>query len=131
AVKRGVKVKMINSEVMDQWMVGHAQRSFYEVLMANGVEIYLYKAPVLLHSKYMVIDDETAAIGSSNLDIRSFFLDLEVTLTVFDSKVAKELNKVTDKYLKRSTKLDLAKWRKRPLRQQLLDNIARLTAALQ
>lgn len=131
ATKRGVEVIMINSEVMDQWMVGHAQRSFYEVLLEAGVKIYLYKAPILLHSKFITIDDDLATVGSSNLDIRSFLLDLEVTLICYDPKVVKELKKVQDTYLARSKLIHLKQWRARPTRQHLQDNIARLTAALQ
>lgn len=131
AARRGVEVVMINSEVMDQWMVGHAQRSFYEAMLEAGVKIYLYKAPTLLHSKFMTIDDEVATIGSSNLDIRSFSLNLEVTLISYDPKVAKALAKIEAAYLARSKSVSLKQWRKRPKRAALLDNIARLTSALQ
>lgn len=131
ATKRGVEVIMINSEVMDQWMVGHAQRSFYEVLLEAGVKIYLYKAPILLHSKFITIDDDLATVGSSNLDIRSFLLDLEVTLISYDPKVVKELKKVQDTYLARSKRIHLKQWKARPSHENLQDNIARLTAALQ
>lgn len=131
AARRGVKVVMINSEAMDQWMVGHAQRSFYEVLLKAGVAIHLYNAPILLHSKFMVLDDELATIGSSNLDIRSFTLNLEITLISYDPKVVKELRAVEATYLSRSHQINLADWQKRPKRYQLADNIARLTSALQ
>lgn len=131
AVRRGVEVIMINSEAMDQWMVGHAQRSFYQGLLEAGVHIYLYDAPVLLHSKFMTVDGQIAAVGSSNLDIRSFTLNMEVTLVVYDPKVVKKLNAVERVYLSKSTQVQLAEWEKRPKRHQLLDNIARLTSALQ
>jgi len=131
AAKRGVEVVMINSEAMDQWMVGHAQRSFYQVLLEAGVQIHLYKAPILLHSKFMTVDNQVAIVGSSNLDIRSFTLNLEVSLVVYDPAVVRQLNKVEHLYLKRSDRLSLKQWQKRSRKAQLLDNIARLTAALQ
>jgi len=131
AARRGVEVVMINSEVMDQWMVGHAQRSFYEVLLRAGVKIYWYKAPILLHSKFIVVDNEVATIGSSNLDIRSFELDLEVTLISYDPKIAKKLTEIEATYLARSKQITLKEWMKRPRRTVLIDNIARLTSALQ
>lgn len=131
AAKRGVEVVMINSEAMDQWMVGHAQRSFYQVLLEAGVRIYLYKAPILLHSKFMTIDEQIAVVGSSNLDIRSFTLNLEISLIIYDSSVVRSLNNVEQQYLARSTEVRLESWRQRSKRHQLLDNIARLTAALQ
>ncbi|MEK7594405.1 MAG: cardiolipin synthase [Patescibacteria group bacterium] len=131
AAIRGVEVIMINSEVMDQKLVGHAQRSFYESLLKVGVKIYWYNSPVLLHSKFMTIDGEVATIGSSNLDIRSFILNLEVTLISYDAKVVRNLNKIEAKYIKNSKQVTLEQWRQRPKRQQLFDNIARLTSALQ
>ncbi len=131
AAKRGVEVIMINSEVMDQKLVGHAQRSFYEQLLQAGVRIYWYKSPILLHSKFITVDGEIATIGSSNLDIRSFILNLEVTLISYDPAVVKALGKVEAQYIAKSTRVTLEDWHKRPKRQQLFDNIARLTSALQ
>ena len=72
AAQRGVDVTLIVSEIGDQFLVFHAQRSYYEELLSSGVKIYLYRSPVLLHSKFIIIDDDIAVIGSSNLDIRSF-----------------------------------------------------------
>lgn len=131
ATKRGVEVIMINSEVMDQWMVGHAQRSFYEALLNAGVKIFLYEKPILLHSKFITVDGDIATVGSSNLDIRSFLLDLEVTLISYDPKLVKELIKIEDQYLRKSNQITLSEWKKRSRVQNLKDNIARLTSALQ
>lgn len=131
AARRGVTVTMINSEAMDQWMVGHAQRSFYEEMLKAGVRIHLYKAPVLLHSKFMLIDSDLALVGSSNMDIRSFLLDLEVTMVAYDRAIVRKLKRVVKQYLERSEEIQLDEWRRRPTRKVLLDNIARLTSALQ
>jgi cardiolipin synthase len=131
AAQRGVDVTMINSEVMDQAMVGHAQRSYYEELLKAGVKIYWYESPVLLHSKHITIDDDIAVIGSSNLDMRSFQLNLEVTMVAYDKNIVKALRKIEAADLKNSKKLTYKKWRKRPLKSKMLDDLARLTAALQ
>lgn len=128
---RGIDVTVVNSEAMDQWMVGHAQRSFYETLLKAGIKIHLYKAPTLLHSKFIVVDNDIAVVGSSNLDIRSFFLNSEVTFIAYDSNVAKELNDVAGLYLAKSKQITLIRWQKRPMRLVLIDNVARLTASLQ
>lgn len=131
AARRGITITMINSESMDQWMVGHAQRSFYEEMLRAGVRIFLYEAPILLHSKFMLVDNDLAVIGSSNMDIRSFLLDLEVTLVAYDKKIVRTLRSVEHRYLSRSKEIHLRKWQQRPPRKVLLDNIARLTSALQ
>lgn len=131
AVYRGVKVKLVNSEAMDQWMVGHAMRSFYRQLLEAGVEIYLFKAPKLLHSKHITIDDNLAMIGSSNMDIRSFELNLECVMVVYDKKVTAELKKIEKQNISDSRKLSLKDWQKRGFWKELGDSVARLTAALQ
>ncbi len=131
AAQRGVEVTMINSEVMDQPMVGHAQRSYYEELLKAGVKILLYDRPILLHSKYITIDDDIAVVGSSNLDMRSFQLDLEVTMLIFDKKVVERLDEITKVYSKTTKAVELKAWHARPKSAIILDNIARLTAALQ
>ncbi len=128
---RGVDVTIINSEAMDQWMVGHAERSYYQELMEAGVAIYLYKQPVLLHSKHLTIDDDIAVIGSSNMDIRSFELNLECVVVAYDKSVVKDLQKVQKYNISKSRKVTLASWRKRSAWAKFLDSIARLTAALQ
>lgn len=131
ATLRGVRVCIINSEAMDQWMVGHAQRSYYQQLLECGVEIHLYKYPLLLHSKHMTVDDDIAVVGSSNMDIRSFELDLECIMIAYDKSVVKELRKTQAYNLKNSTKLNLKTWKKRSLWQDLRDSVARMTSALQ
>lgn len=131
ATRRGVEIIMINSEVMDQWMVGHAQRSFYETLLKAGVKIHLYHKPILLHSKFITVDDQVATVGSSNLDMRSFLLNLEVTLISYDMSVVKKLNLLAQTYLSESTEITLHQWRKRSRIQVLMDNLARLTSAVQ
>lgn len=132
AVKRGVKVSILNSEIMDQWLVGHAQRSYYQHIMEAGVEIYLYNPPVLQHSKYIVVDAAVAVIGSSNLDIRSFELNLECISIFYDTGVAKKLHALhTADCRNNSRKLSLATWRQRSLLNNLVDSLTRLTSALQ
>ncbi|HET6821231.1 MAG TPA: phospholipase D-like domain-containing protein, partial [Anaerolineales bacterium] len=131
AAQRGVEVILIVSEIGDQFLVFHAQRSYYEELLKAGVRIYLYRPPVLLHSKYMCIDDDIAVIGSSNLDIRSFQLNLEITLVCYDAQVVSDLQAVTMDYLGNTRPLYLGEWQARPIWIKFLDNIARLTSALQ
>lgn len=131
AAQRGVSVSILNSEAMDQWMVGHAQRSYYEELLTAGVHIYLYKKPQLVHEKYIVVDGEVAIIGSSNLDIRSFELNLECVVAVYHDKTARQLIQHQDDLLVHSRRIHLSSWKKRSLWQSLLDSVARLTSALQ
>jgi len=131
AALRGVDVSIINSTAMDQWMVGHAQRSFYDQLMRAGVKIYLYNHPKLLHSKHITIDDDIAVVGSSNMDIRSFELNQECIVVAYNKKVVKDLKKVQEKNIANSKMVDFNEWDRRKLFDKFLDSLARLTAALQ
>jgi cardiolipin synthase len=131
AAQRGVDVTLIVSEIGDQFMVFHAQRSFYEELMRAGIKIYRYKTPVLLHAKHMTIDDDIAVVGSSNMDIRSFQLDLEVTLICYDKGVVADMQTVFADYLRHSTLLNAGEWETRPVSVKFFDNLMRLTSALQ
>ena len=117
--------------VGDQFLVFHAQHSYYEELLRSGVTVYQYAAPVVLHAKHMTIDDDIAVIGSSNLDMRSLTLNLEVTLVAYDSRVVAALRQVEAAYLQHSKRVHHAEWHARPLRDKLFDNLARLTATLQ
>lgn len=131
AVRRGVNVTIINSAAMDQWMVGHAQRSYYSQLLQEGVNIYLYDKPTLLHAKHVTIDDDIAVVGSSNMDIRSFQLDLEAVMIFYDKGVVSDLLKIQQQNLNHATKIDPQTWKQRGFFKEALDSLARLTAALQ
>lgn len=131
AVDRGVQVELFVSEEGDQAMVYHAQRSYYEVLLRAGVRIWMYRKPYILHTKSLTIDDEVAVIGSSNMDMRSFGLNLEVSMLVRGEEFVAEMREVEDKYRSLSRELTLEEWMQQPLRSTVLDNLARLTSALQ
>ncbi|MDQ1587460.1 MAG: cardiolipin synthase [Microbacteriaceae bacterium] len=131
ATQRGLKVELFVSEIGDQALVHHAQRSYYEALLKADVRIWMYKAPYILHAKHFTIDDDVAVIGSSNMDMRSFLLNMEVSLMVRGRSFVEQLRVVEDGYRASSRELTLAEWERQPLRSTVLDNLARLTSALQ
>jgi cardiolipin synthase len=131
AAQRGVQVELFVSEISDQAVVFHAQRSYYESLLQAGVVIWLYRRPTILHAKHFTIDDDIAVVGSSTLDMRSFTLNLEVSLMVRGRQFVDELRQLEEGYRQESRRLTLEEWEARPLRSAVLDNVARLTAAIQ
>lgn len=131
AASRGLDVELFVSEIGDQALVYHAQRSYYEPLLRAGVRIYLYKAPLVLHSKHFTIDDDVAVIGSSNMDIRSFSLNAEVSVLLHGREFVDRVRAVEDDYRANSRELLLADWVSRPRGERLRDNLARLTSSLQ
>ena len=131
ACQRGLDVQLFVSEVGDQGSVWHAQRSYYDPLLRAGVKIWLYPAPFILHSKHLSIDDDVAVIGSSNMDIRSFALNAEVTLMVRGTSFVEQMRAVEQGYRDAGRQLTLDEWQKEPGSATFLDGVARLTSALQ
>lgn len=131
AAMRGVEVELFVSEVSDQFMVGHAQSSHYRALLDAGVRIFQYPAPLILHSKHFTIDDTVAVIGSSNMDMRSFGLNYEISLMMLGPEVVARMRAVEDGYREISKELLSSDWDRRPMRLRYLDNVMRLTSALQ
>ena len=131
AAQSGLDVQLFVSEIGDQPLVFHAQRSYYEELLRAGVRIWLYKAPTVLHAKHFTIDDQVAVIGSSNMDMRSFSLNLEVSVMVHGESIIRELRTIEQSYRENSRELTLEEWVVRPRHMRIFDDLARLTAAVQ
>jgi cardiolipin synthase len=129
AAVRGVDVHLIVSEHGDQRVVLLAQESYYEELLEAGVHIHLYRTN-FLHAKHLSIDDSVALIGSSNLDIRSFALNAEVMLLIYDTGVTARLAVEQDRYQKNSQLLTLATWGQRSFPTRFVQNLARLLSPL-
>lgn len=128
AVLRGVEVRIVVSLVQDQWLVGHAQRSFYAELLRSGVRVFQYRDK-LLHAKHVVADDDLVAIGSSNVDIRSFQLNAEAMLLIYGAGRIEGAALLND-YAAHSCELDQAEWSRRPFHHKVLENLARLISPL-
>jgi len=131
AAQSGIDVQLFVSEIGDQAVVFHAQRSYYEELLRAGVRIWLYKAPTVLHAKFFTIDDEVAVVGSSNMDMRSFSLDLEISVMVRGKTFIDDLHELQAQYREVSRELTLDDWMSRSRVAATFDNVARLAAALQ
>src|SRR5690625_786481 len=130
AASRGLDVELFVAETSDQLMVYHAQRSYYEELLRAGVKIYLYRSPTVLHAKHLSLDEEVAIIGTSNMDVRSLSLHMELMVLVVGRSLVADLRRVEDEYRARSRLLDLQEWLDRPRRERWLDNLMRLTSSL-
>lgn len=131
AATRGLLVELYVSEIGDQFFVYHAQRSYYEDLLRAGVRIYLYEAPTVLHSKHFTIDDDVTVVGSSNMDIRSFSLNMEVSVLVHGVDFVNRMRAIEASYRAQSRELTLDEWLRRPWGEKARDSLARLTSSLQ
>ncbi|MEP6842603.1 MAG: cardiolipin synthase [Pseudolysinimonas sp.] len=131
AAQSGVEVQLFVSEIGDQFFAYHAQRSYYEALLRAGVRIFLFSAPTILHAKHFTIDDEVSVIGSSNMDMRSFSLDFEISVMIWGGTFLQRLRAIENDYRESSRELTLDEWLTRPRLSRAFDNVARLTAAVQ
>lgn len=138
ACYRGVRVELFVSEEADQLMVNHAQSSYYQALLEAGVKIYMYPKPFVLHTKYVLADPDgkdtdvpVGVVGSSNLDMRSFGLNYEISMMVAKGDLISDLNDLTSHYQDVCLRLTLDQWNQRSWGRRYLDNVMRLTSALQ
>jgi cardiolipin synthase len=120
AVKRGVRVVALTPGKIDHKLVYWASRSGFEPLLLGGIEIYEYQ-PALMHAKTMVVDGVWATVGSTNLDNRSFALNEEINLIIYDTGLAGQLEKAFEEDLKHSKKLTYEDWKSRALSEKILE----------
>lgn len=129
AAQRGVAVRIFLPIKNDSFLAKHAGRSFFEELLSSGVEICPFKKG-LLHSKCVLIDRQVALVGSVNLDMRSIWLNFEITAVISDIVFCEKLADVIEGYNLASDTLDLQRWRKRSLTRRILENATRLLSPL-
>ncbi|MFY2764018.1 cardiolipin synthase [Arenimonas sp. MALMAid1274] len=110
AALRGLEVRVIVPARSDSRIVSAAARSYYDDLLAAGVKIHEY-GPRMLHSKALLVDDETCLVGSANFDHRSFRLNFELSLLVNDAVLgaALEAEMLDDLSHSREVKIDRPK----------------------
>ena len=130
AAASGIEVDLIVCEKGDQFFAHYGQASYYGQLLDAGIRLHLYPAPTVLHTKFMLIDDEMCFLGSSNMDQRSFSLNLEVSMMIVDQSMTSAVEEIAQEYIGTCYRLNAEEWKHRPLRQKALENVCRLTSAL-
>lgn len=129
AAERGVTVRIILPENNDSRLVQYASRARFESLAQSGVEIYLFRGG-LLHSKTISVDKDFSLFGSVNLDMRSFWLNFEATLFIYDKDFSRLLRATQQKYIKQSKLLDLELHQQRSPFKKLVENTILLIGPL-
>ena len=110
---------------IDNNIVRHASRSQFGPLLEAGVEIYEYQ-PTMFHVKVLVVDGLWTSVGSTNFDNRSFRLNDEANLNILDRDFARKQIEIFRKDKERARRITLEEWRKRPLREKILEHAAGL-----
>ncbi len=129
ACTRGVEVIIICPKKTDQALPTLAARSYYEALLGYGAKIYLH-TDGLLHAKTMTIDGEYGLFGSSNFDIRSFAINFEVNMIIYDKETNTDLVTLQERYLNEATQLTEEEWNQRKNHVKLFQNVARLVSPM-
>ena len=129
AVLRGVAVHLILPAISDNDFVRLAQQSYYSELLNAGVDVHLYGGR-FLHAKHISIDEEVALIGSSNVDVRSFVLNAEATLILYDRDVFTKLRAEQQRCIAASRHLSRPAWNARAMPVKVAENLVRLVSPL-
>jgi cardiolipin synthase len=126
ARRRGVDVEIIvPGPILDAQVVGRASKAKWGPLLEAGVRIYEYQ-PTFYHNKLMVVDDCWVSVGSTNFDNRSFRLNDEANINVFDQGFAREQAQVFATDRAHSRQVSLEQWRHRPLTERLEELVGRM-----
>jgi len=126
ALARGVKIQiLLPGPITDAELVQSASRATWGELIRAGAEIYQYQ-PTMFHCKVMVVDGLWTSVGSTNFDNRSFRLNDEANLNVYDAGVAAEQAAVFAADLKHARRLSYEEWQGRPWREKLAERLAGL-----
>jgi Phosphatidylserine/phosphatidylglycerophosphate/cardiolipin synthases and related enzymes len=126
ALKRGVRVRLIvPGEYVDSAVVHQASRATWGDMLAAGAQMYQFR-PAMFHCKALIVDSQLVSVGSTNFDNRSFRLNDEANLNIYDRDFAARVERVFEQDLRSSTRVTLAAWRARPWRDRLLEHVSSL-----
>lgn len=129
AAKRGVEVTLIVPEKVDSFLVQHASQAYYQELLEAGVNIALFTGG-LLHTKTVVVDDDYCLFGTVNIDMRSFYLNMEVSLAIYTPEMVAQVADCQEVYLQSCRYVSLEAWQQRHGAERLFDNVVRLFSPL-
>ena len=121
AAWRGVDTTIIFPARNDSWIVGAASRSYYDDLLGAGVKIHEYEGG-LLHTKSLTVDGELALIGSANMDRRSFELNYENNVLLYDPALSAEVRRRQEEYLEQSQQVTAEMVSRWPVTRRLWNN---------
>ena len=120
AARKGVRIVLLLPGAIDHNIVRQASRSELGRLLEVGIEVHEYRA-ALLHAKTMVVDSRWATVGSTNFDRRSFALNDEINLVVYDEGIARRLERIFEQDLTRSKRVTYEAWRNRSILSRLME----------
>ncbi|WP_111655491.1 phospholipase D-like domain-containing protein [Isoalcanivorax indicus] len=129
AAERGVRVRiLVPGGSIDQGYIRHASVNRWGPMLEAGVELYEYE-PSMYHAKLLSVDDAWASLGSSNLDNRSFRINDEANLNIYDEHTARQIRLLIENDLQSAQRYTLSRWEQRPWYKRLVGHGAALLGA--
>ena len=129
AMKRGVRVRIITpGPVIDAQTVRHASRASWGPLLEAGAQISEYQ-PTMFHCKVFTVDGLMVSVGSTNFDNRSFRLNDEANLNIYDAAFALQETEIFEEDLRHAKRITLEAWRDRPWTERIAEQFARIIAS--
>jgi cardiolipin synthase len=125
AVFRGVDVRILIPAIPDHRTVFLASTLYAHESVRAGIRVFRYQ-PGFTHQKVLLIDDDTAAIGSMNLDNRSLRLNFEITALNIDTAFAAEVEQMLLADFEQAVEIDAADYERQHYLYQVLIHVARL-----
>jgi cardiolipin synthase len=126
AAKRHVRIRIITpGDDIDTEVVRRASRAHWAELLAAGIEIYEYQ-PTMFHCKVMIVDGFLTSTGSTNFDNRSFRLNDEANLNIYDRDFAAQMTAVFEQDLRRSRRITPEAWRNRSYWERVTEQVSAL-----
>ena len=123
ALKRGVRIRvLVPGEHIDSETVRIASRAIWGDLLQAGMEIHVY-TPTMMHVKTLIADGLLVSVGSTNFDMRSFSLNDEASLNVYDRDFAARMTAVFEQDLRRARPYTYAQWQARPWREKFSEKV--------
>jgi len=130
ALKRGVRIQIITpGKYTDSETVRRASRARWGPLLQAGAEIYEYQ-PTMYHCKVFIFDGIMVSVGSTNFDPRSFHLNDEASLNIYDAEFARVATEAFARDLAQSRRITHAEWLARPFREKVIERLASLLGPL-
>ena len=129
ALQRGVRVRiLVPGEYIDSKVTRRASRADWGELLLAGARLWEYQ-PAMFHCKALIVDSRLVSVGSTNFDNRSFRLNDEANLNVYDRVFAERIERVFEQDLARSREVSYEAWSRRPWTEKVLERLSTLFAS--
>ncbi len=122
ARQRGVKVDLLLPLRADIRIATYVNYALLTIMSKLGINVHLTKK--MMHGKGVIVDDNLALIGSTNLDHQSLYKNYEANIQVKETKIVKKIKRVLDRWIKNSKHLDKNVWQKRSKKQKILEKVS-------